>query len=317
MKLRLGNASLFIFVFCLIHVLSPQLAAQNRDRNSRIQNGACFYMDENYGGDTFCLNAGEERQELDGRFNDRISSIRIFGQAQVVVYEHRNFGGASKSFRGDASNLQDWNDKITAIRVQSTGSRDEHSGFRGNANEPRNGACFYVDADYRGDRFCFNSNESQPYLRDRLNDRISSIRIFGRAEVTVFGEPNFNGPRRTFRQDVPNMSIWNDRISSFRIDSPQEEGRFGNERRGREPRNGACFYLDENYGGDSFCLNAGESLRNVGDRYNDQISSIRVFGKVRVIVHEHDNFGGASRVILDNVPNLRDFNDIITSVEVR
>ena len=74
-----------------------------------------------------------------------------------------------------------------------------------------------------------------------------------------------------------------------------------------EPRNGACFYQDADYRGDSFCMNAGENLRNVEDRFNDQISSIQVFGRARVVVHEHENFGGASRTFAGDVSNLGEF----------
>ena len=86
---------------------------------------------------------------------------------------------------------------------------------------------------------------------------------------------------------------------------------------GNEPRNGACFYNDADYRGESFCLSAGESQRRVENRFNDAISSIQVFGRVRVIIHEHESFGGASRTLTGDVPHLGDFNDKITSIEVR
>lgn len=196
-------------------------------------------------------------------------------------------------------------------------------------DQPREGVCFYMDADYRGEQFCVNSNESQRSLGERYNDRISSIRIFGRAEVTVYVDDNFNGSRQTFRQDVPNLRDWNDRISSFQVTGGQnrgqdtgqyggrDAGQHGGRGSGYEPRNGACFYIDAGYSGDSFCLNAGENLRMVEDRFNDQVSSIRIFGRARVVVYEHENFGGARRAIARDVSNLGNFNDKITSIEVR
>ena len=41
-----------------------------------------------------------------------------------------------------------------------------------------------------------------------------------------------------------------------------------------EPREGACFYEDPGYGGDYFCLRAGETLDSLPSRMNDRISSI-------------------------------------------
>jgi len=283
------------------------------------QNGACFYRDADYRGDSFCMNAGENLRNLEKGFNDEISSIRVFGRAQVIVYEHENFGGASKTFTGDVSNPRDWKDKITAIQVQYN-----RIGFGASGNEPQNGACFYLDADYRGEKYCVNSGESQQHLGEPYNDKISSIRIFGRAEVTVYHDENFNGSRQTFRQDVPNLRDlrdWNDRITSFQVAGGQYggpyAGQYGARTSGYEPRNGACFYLDADYRGDSFCLNAGENLRNVEDRFNDRISSIRVFGRAQGIVYEHENFGGASRTFAGDVSNLESLNNKITSIDVR
>jgi len=280
MKRALRFAYLALFLLALIHILSPRLEAQNRIRNRGDQprNGACFYLDADYRGDSFCMNAGESRRNLEDRYNDRISSFQVFGRAQVIVYEHENFGGASRSFTGDVSNLRDWNDKITAIQVQS-----DRIGFNGSGNEPQNGACFYLDADYRGETFCVNSDESQRNLGERYNDRISSIRIFGSAEVTVYEDESFNGSRQTFRQDAPNLRDWNDKITSFQVTGAQYGGRVAGQYGGRQagqyggrgsryaPGNGACFYMDADHRGDSFCLNAGENLRNVEDRFNDRI----------------------------------------------
>jgi len=49
--------------------------------------------------------------------------------------------------------------------------------------------------------------------------QISSIRVFGNAEVTVFREMNFQGQSRRFDSDARDLRDvrWNDRISSFRV----------------------------------------------------------------------------------------------------
>ena len=120
MKRALGFAYLALFVLGLIHTLSPRLEAQNRIRNTSNQplDGACFYLDADYRGDSFCMNAGESRRNVEARLNDRISSVRVFGRAQVLVYENENFGGASRTFVRDVSNLGNFNDKITSIAVR-------------------------------------------------------------------------------------------------------------------------------------------------------------------------------------------------------
>ncbi len=52
-----------------------------------------------------------------------------------------------------------------------------------------------------------------------MNDKISSIRIFGNASVTVFQDSRFEGRSSRFDYDVPDLKRegWNDLISSFRV----------------------------------------------------------------------------------------------------
>jgi hypothetical protein len=209
----------------------------------------------------------------------------------------------------------------------------------GRQNEDK--VCFYMDAHYNGDSFCARPGEQVPNIGGRLNDRISSIRIYGRLEVTVFENDNFDGAQRSFSRDVPNLNNigWNDKITSFRVSGGERGGfgndrrdndrrdndrggfgrggDFGNDRRGFEPRNGACFYVDSDFRGQSFCLNAGEEDRNVGRRFNDRISSIRIFGRARVIIYSNEGFRGPGREFNRDVRNLQGMNDQITSVRVR
>jgi hypothetical protein len=91
----------------------------------------------------------------------------------------------------------------------------------GSEREPRDGACFYEDADFRGERFCARTGENVGVLPSGWNDRISSIRIFGRAEVTLFRDGEFGGSSARFDGDVRNLGNegWNDQVSSLRVRS--------------------------------------------------------------------------------------------------
>jgi hypothetical protein len=98
----------------------------------------------------------------------------------------------------------------------------------------------------------------------------------------------------------------------------QTRDEYGSWGSGYEPRNGACFYMDSNYNGERFCINSDERQSYVGSRYNDRISSIRFFGRARrIVVYEHENYGGSSRTYTGDVPGLGNFNDKISSFEVR
>jgi hypothetical protein len=91
------------------------------------------------------------------------------------------------------------------------------------------------------------------------------------------------------------------------------------QQRDPEPRQGACFYEDVNYGGDRFCARTGERVEAMPPGFDDRVSSIRTFGRTEVTVYRDDAFSGAATRIHDDVPDLRrgDWNDQISSIQVR
>jgi len=96
-------------------------------RGPRPNRGACFYRDANFGGDYFCMKAGQSYGFLPPGFNDRISSVRTF-HAGVVFYNDHDFTGVRAETRRSLSNLKawplptdprkTWNDRISSIQVQ-------------------------------------------------------------------------------------------------------------------------------------------------------------------------------------------------------
>ena len=106
---------------------------------------------------------------------------------------------------------------------------------------PLSGACFFERSEYRGDYFCVGAGENVGAVPDDMNDRISSVRIFGRAEVVVFRDARFDGGSSRFQSSVSNLrdAGWNNRISSLRVQLESRDGRPGDrsdDRRGRERR---------------------------------------------------------------------------------
>jgi hypothetical protein len=79
--------------------------------------GACFYEDANFRGQYFCVPRGRTYASLPRGFNDRISSIRVFG-ASVQLYDDRDFRGRSTEIRRDNGDLKGrWRDTVSSIRV--------------------------------------------------------------------------------------------------------------------------------------------------------------------------------------------------------
>ena len=103
-----------------------------------------------------------------------------------------------------------------AVIATSSPAAAQYGGGRG---VPSVGACFYKDADFRGAYFCAEGGEDLETLPSGANDEVSSIRIFGRAEVTAFKSARFRGDSRQFATDIRNLQNegFNDEISSLQV----------------------------------------------------------------------------------------------------
>jgi hypothetical protein len=78
-------------------------------------------------------------------------------------------------------------------------------------------ACFYTGTNYTGQSFCVNAGQSIDFL-GRWNDRISSVRTYGSASVTMCQHASFDGYCRSTRRDEPFLGRWlNDQVSSVRV----------------------------------------------------------------------------------------------------
>jgi hypothetical protein len=217
----------------------------------------------------------------------------------------------------------------------------------GRERVPNQGACFYEDTNFRGDYFCVRQGDRLPSLPSRMADEISSVRVFGSSEVTVFRDSGMRGRSARFIGDVPNLKGegWNDQISSVDVTSgrnyagfggwgangngrargPNGNGdysRWGTERtpvwgrNERMPSEGACFYEDSNFRGQYFCVPRGATFTALPRGFNDRISSVRVFG-ADVRIFEDRDFRGRSREIRRDLPNLRgEWKDDVSSIRV-
>jgi hypothetical protein len=211
------------------------VSAQNWGRPQTPQSGACFYEDINYGGDYFCVSAGATSPQVPYGNNNRISSIRVFGNVEVTVYADSDYRGRSRTFGSDTNDLRrgGWNDRISSYRVgrtASAGRGDSNWRYRwGRAALPSSGACFYEHVNFEGQYFCVPPGDRVEMVPAGTNDAISSMRLLGNVEVTVFRDRDFRGASQRFDGDVRDLQVggWNDTISSFVVEPRNAGGGFG------------------------------------------------------------------------------------------
>jgi hypothetical protein len=113
-----------LFAIVALLAASSTASAQRWGRGPTPDAGACFYEDANFRGDYFCARTGESIHSMPNGMNDSISSIRMFGSAEVTVFRDVDFRGGSQRFDSNIRNLanEGWNDRVSSIRVQAAGS---------------------------------------------------------------------------------------------------------------------------------------------------------------------------------------------------
>ena len=181
--------------------------------------------------------------------------------------------------------------------------------------------CVFRDIQYQGVEQCFNPGDSVSTLQS-LNGQASSIRIYGRATVTVWDETNFRGHTTVFTSSMPDLGqvrleskSWSDRIQSLQVGSGN--GPFGPPRNssvygGSQPSpnqqlsEGICVYEQPNFQGRSQCWTGNEDLSDLGraGHWNGRISSIRLFGRTAVVVYRDIGFRGANLFVERDIPDL-------------
>jgi Peptidase inhibitor family I36/Domain of unknown function (DUF4214) len=117
-------ASRNILVLGCIVVLAAasSASAQSWGRGRTPRGGACFYKDADFNGEYFCIEAGRNMSSIPGGMNDQISSVRLFGRAEVTVYKDRSQSGKSRRLSSDVRDMKrdGWNDVISSIEVHAT-----------------------------------------------------------------------------------------------------------------------------------------------------------------------------------------------------
>src|SRR5437763_1234407 len=97
--------------------------------------------------------------------------------------------------------------------------------FGGGNNRARaDEVCVYKDINYQGVEQCYRGGDEINNLGAQSKS-ISSIRVYGRATVTVYENTSFRGHSAEFNSDVPDLgrrvmsgnTAWSDHIESLRI----------------------------------------------------------------------------------------------------
>ncbi|AHK18029.1 exotoxin [Yersinia similis] len=179
----------------------------------------CFYMDDNYNGESLCTTQGNSVADIPDQWNDRISSISVPHGLIVTVYGDINFAGASRTFEADVDLVSDkslmyLNDNISSFEIKKA-------------------VCFYGESNFTGDSVCLSGGEEidlyrggyserkKSHLLNTLNDDVYSIKIPPGMQATVYEDDNYNGKYFVLTEDYTSDDLsfirMNNKISSMRV----------------------------------------------------------------------------------------------------
>ncbi len=310
--------------------------------------------------------------DLGGDWNDQISSVhivlkssedriaRLHEQNQVAVNDRDNKEQPITSNNKEESSGHQI--QITPGRESenSTGSvrsreederedsieqdrgRDQINGENNNnnltsSNSETPAVCFYSRTAFRGEEFCIESNKVINRLSGPWNKNISSVKIMGRAEITLCEDGYLDGDCLIVNRTKEFFSRgWSNRISSVRIrylntaqpetfqqeasrerieDDVEEESKNDD-----DEETEVCFYQKNRFRGRKACVLAGQTVNRLNRRMDKTISSFEVRGDAKVFIKvcdrthlegECQTFYGSKRFIGWT------WNDRISSMRIR
>lgn len=77
----------------------------------------------------------------------------------------------------------------------------------------------------------------------------------------------------------------------------------------------AHMFRDVNYGGEELAAQDEDVVANIGSRWNDRVSSVKVEEDCFLQVYENERFGGETTALVSSVPDLMNWKNRISSYE--
>lgn len=228
---------------CFVLLILPAFAVANSDNGDRV----CIYKHDNFHGHEQCYRPGEQVSDLK---HIDINSIRVMGNARVMLFEDKDFRGRMMAFNNDMPDLsrvpmstsKTWHDQVGSMRVVSEYAFRDRDRFYEREHYPSadtyiyrskptfevldEGVCVYERPSFQGRSQCWSANTDISDLSFAdWKDKISSVRVFGHARLVGYKDADFHGDRLIIDHDVSDLGNlpmarvgnWNHEIRSMAV----------------------------------------------------------------------------------------------------
>ncbi|MEM7360098.1 MAG: peptidase inhibitor family I36 protein, partial [Pseudomonadota bacterium] len=160
--------------------------------------------------------------------------------------------------------------------------------------------CLYSDASFQGEELC--GSEGSAWLSFYWFKRTSSLKVRDGYEIVAFPRIGYWGGFQIFSGEHETLGDWNNRIASFYV------------RESQAAQQKACFYSRKNYRGRRFCTD--EEQYWFPWFWDDRISSVSVPAGLKVTLYSRWFFRGNSLELTASTPDLGDFNNVTSSLDI-
>ena len=292
-----------------------------------------------------------------GKWNDKISSVKIGKNTRVTFFEHIGYGGASITFEGDGEKdyyIHDlhslgWGDVISSLKIRRTAVPEPDQVF------------LFEHVNYDGEALYLKIGQEFPDLREAgmqggktWNDKISSIKVGKNAQVLLCTDIGYGPPCIYYKGDgqrinnIPTLHPegWGDRVSSLKVRERRDDWEVWELEKMPPKRSGikhdigdppyykVYLFEDEDHEGEYLQFSYENDVPDLtkwklhtGENWNDRIRSLKLGSKTRITLYEHANYGGASISFegygygdyINEVPSLGmwAWGDMVSSFKVR
>ena len=228
------NMVVFLFVFGLYASGVPSTKAFAEDQflqKTSTANRVVFYEDPGYRGKNFTVYGNDSYSDLGNKrmkpfksWNDQISSVRIYGNVQAILFRDKNKLGSFIS-------LTESNEDLTSVNGMNWDNKASSAWIFGDSKQKENAqAIFYDKPGFAGHSLILYGGDSIRKLRDKdrgsrwkdWDDEIASIRLIGATtKVTLYEDDKYSGEKLVVKESVSDInkldSFWDNRASSVRV----------------------------------------------------------------------------------------------------
>ena len=142
------------------------------------------------------IHSNDKLSSLDRKMNNKTSSVMVPRNCKLVAFTGTHFEGAKQVYHENTEYVgQHFDDKISSAKCKCNNGNNNHG------NNNRRQCVVFRDPNFQGRKLKISKNQEQSYVGDKMNNKISSVRVPDGCKLITFNKPNFYGNKHVYKRD--------------------------------------------------------------------------------------------------------------------